>query len=95
MEAALLTASVYVMRVREFALLGQGLLLIAHAVWLAPFCDGAIPPPWWNPLLMIAITLGLSHWWQRQKVVGGGATREHWSANDLRAGARRARLRLA
>src|SRR5258705_7536651 len=28
-------------------------------------------PPWWNPALLIAISLCLSHWWQRQRVPGG------------------------
>ena len=72
-EAVVLTVSVHVLRVREFALLGQGLLVLGHAAWLLRFADSAIKPPWWNPLLMIGATLGLSHWWQRQKGVGGGA----------------------
>ena len=29
----------------------------------------ALSPPWWKPALMIAISLGLSHWWQTQKVL--------------------------
>jgi uncharacterized membrane protein len=72
--AVVLTASVYALRVREYALLGQGLLLLAHLVWLVKFMDSAPAPPWWNPLLMIAVTLGLSHWWQRQKVVIGDSS---------------------
>jgi len=73
-EAAVLTASVYVLRVREFALLGQGLLVLAHLAWLGRFMDGTPTPSWWNPLLMIVVTLGLSHWWQRQKTVSGDAS---------------------
>lgn len=68
-EAAVLTASVYVVRVREFAFLGQGLLILGHIAWLARFVDPNNLPPWWNPLAMIGLTLALSHWWQRQKTV--------------------------
>jgi hypothetical protein len=25
--------------------------------------------PWWNPLTIIAVTMGLSHWWQHQKTL--------------------------
>lgn len=73
-EAAVITATVYLLRVRELALLGQSLLVLAHFAWLVRFMDGASSPPWWNPLLMIALTLGLSHWWRRQKVLAGGAS---------------------
>jgi uncharacterized membrane protein len=69
LEAVVLTASVYVVRVREFAFLGQGLLIIGHIAWLARFVDPNNLPPWWNPLAMIGLTLALSHWWQRQKTV--------------------------
>lgn len=68
-EAAVLTATVYGLRVREFALLGQGLLVLAHFAWLIKFMEGTPAPPWWNPLLLIIVTLGLSHWWQRQKAI--------------------------
>lgn len=73
-EAAALTASIYLLRVRELAVLGQGLLLMACAVWLARFANGHAHPPWWNPLLMVAIAIGLSHWWQRQKALAGSVT---------------------
>jgi hypothetical protein len=69
LEAVVMTAAVYAFRVREFALLGQGLLVLAHFAWLVKFMEGSPTPPWWNPLLLIAVTLGLSRWWQRQKVV--------------------------
>ncbi len=69
LEAVVLTASVYVVRVREFAFLGQGLLILGHIAWLARFVDPNNLPPWWNPLAMIGLTLALSHWWQRQKTV--------------------------
>lgn len=68
-EAVVLTASVYVVRVREFAFLGQGLMIMGLVAWLARFVFAATPPPWWNPLALIGLTLALSHWWQKQKTV--------------------------
>lgn len=68
-EAVVLTASVYVVRVREFALLGQGLLIVGQVAWLAHSAGPHSLPPWWNPLAMIGLTLGLGHWWQKQKTV--------------------------
>ena len=41
---------------------------------MAGFMASTPAPPWWNPLLMIVVTLGLSHWWQRQKVLAGDAS---------------------
>jgi len=66
-EAVALTFSIYVVRVREVTLLGQLFLVIAQVTWLYHF-QGA-KPPWWNPLAIIAVTIGLSHWWQHQKSV--------------------------
>lgn len=68
-ETLALTASVYVLRVRELALMGQLLLTIAHISWLMRFSDPLTPPPWWNPILLIGITLAVSHWWQKQTVI--------------------------
>jgi uncharacterized membrane protein len=68
-ETIVLTAIIYVLRVREFAFLGQGLLILGQLAWLARFADAATLPPWWNPLVLIGFTLALAHWWQRQKVV--------------------------
>jgi hypothetical protein len=68
-EAVVLTATIYFLRVRELALMGQILLVIAHVGWLAKFIDPLTPPPWWNPLLLLGLTLGLSHWWQKQQSI--------------------------
>lgn len=68
-ETLALTASIYLLRVRELALMGQMLLVIAHISWLACFSDPLTPPPWWNPALLIGITLAVSHWWQKQKTI--------------------------
>jgi uncharacterized membrane protein len=78
-EAVLLTFSIYMLRVREIVLLGQGFLLAAQVMWLARFVESHPAPPWWNPALLIAVTLGLSHWWQRQKfLVIGVQLRSAW-----------------
>jgi uncharacterized membrane protein len=66
-EAAVLTFSFYLLRVREITLLGQFFLVGAQLAWLRYYFNHT--PPWWNPLAIIAITLGLSHWWQHQKVL--------------------------
>ena len=66
-EAIGLTLSIYLLRVREIALLGQFFLVFAQIAWLLHFLN--VTPPWWNPLALIVITVGLSHWWQWQKRV--------------------------
>jgi hypothetical protein len=69
-ETLVLTASVYWLRVREVAWLGQLPLIAGHAVWQLNLA-GHGAPPWWNPVLLIGMTLGLGHWWQRQKILPG------------------------
>jgi uncharacterized membrane protein len=66
-EAVALTFSFYLLRVREITLLGQFFLIIAQLAWLVHFMNHT--PPWWNPLAIIAVTIGLSHWWQHQKIL--------------------------
>jgi uncharacterized membrane protein len=68
-EALALTFSIYVLRLRELVLFGQGYLLLGQFAWLWHSILPSASPPWWNPALMIAVTVGLSHWWQRQKVL--------------------------
>ena len=65
-----LTLSLYALRVRELTLLSQGYLVLAQVAWAVNAFDNAPAPAWWKPVLMIVISLGLSHWWQRQKVLG-------------------------
>ncbi len=67
LEAVALTLSIYVLRVRELTFFGQLILIGAQVSWLAEYLEHT--PPWWNPLLLIAITFGLSHWWQKQKTL--------------------------
>jgi len=68
-EALAITFSFYLLGLREMVLLGQGYLLLGQFAWLFHFIQPSNSPPWWNPALMIAVTVGLSHWWQRQKVL--------------------------
>ena len=67
LEAVALTFSIYLVRVREITLLGQFFLVFAQFAWLFHFLNAT--PPWWNPLVVIASTVGLSHWWQFQKTL--------------------------
>ena len=66
-ETVALTFSIYLLRVREITLLGQGFLVLALSAWFVPFLN--VTPPWWNPLTLIAVTVGLGHWWQKQKTL--------------------------
>jgi hypothetical protein len=67
-EALLLTFSFYLLRVPEIPVLSQGYTILAQAAWVGSFLlEPGKLPPWWNPVLLIVITLVLSHWWQRQK----------------------------
>src|SRR5579884_1285351 len=66
-EAVLLTAVSYPLRLRELALYGQLVLLLSQALWLHDTVIDSMSHPWWNPVLIIACTLGLAAWCQRQK----------------------------
>jgi hypothetical protein len=70
LEALLLTASFYALRLTELALFGQGFLIIAQAFWLSDsMVHHTNRPPWWNPVTVIVITLALAQWWQKQKTL--------------------------
>ncbi|HTB84945.1 MAG TPA: DUF2339 domain-containing protein [Candidatus Sulfotelmatobacter sp.] len=66
-EAVVLTFSFYLLCVREITLLGQFFLIFAQIAWFVYFQDHL--PPWRNPLAIIVVTIGLSHWWQHQKAL--------------------------
>jgi uncharacterized membrane protein len=66
-EAVALTFSIYLLRVREITLLGQFFLVLAQVAGFLQFMNAT--PPWWNPLALIAVTIGLGHWWQKQKIL--------------------------
>ncbi len=68
-EGAVLTLSFYLLRIPEVTLLAQGYLVIAQCTWIYNAANGGQAPPWWDPALLLGLTLGLSHWWQRQKVL--------------------------
>jgi hypothetical protein len=68
-EALALTFSIYILRLGEIALLGQGYLVLAQLAWVFNHVDTANTPPWWNPALLIATSLVLSHWWPRQRIL--------------------------
>jgi hypothetical protein len=66
-EAVLLTASFYVLRVPDVPVLAQGLVVAAQGLWFFEFAMRAERPHWLVPATLVAGTLLLSHWWQRQK----------------------------
>jgi uncharacterized membrane protein len=81
LEAALLTASLYVLRVRELTVLSQGYLVFAQVVWLVHHLAPTVRSVWWKPLALIGLTLGVSHWWQKQKRLQcESSTRSAWQA---------------
>jgi uncharacterized membrane protein len=80
-EALALTLSIYLLRIREVAWLAQGIMALAIGAWFASWFSRAHTLPWWNPGLLIAITLIMSHWWPRQDRLGqSGQTRQLWPA---------------
>jgi uncharacterized membrane protein len=68
-EAVVLTVSYHLLKGRELALFGQGFLVLGHALFAWGVLEQREPLPWWNPVVVIAATLAVSHWWQRQKVL--------------------------
>ncbi len=70
-EALLFTAAFYPLRLAELALLGQTFLVAAQFHCLTQLWTKQAVLPWWNPVWVLAATLGLSHWWQRQKSLRG------------------------
>jgi len=53
----------------EISLFSQVLLVLANGAWVFNRFDAPSLLPWWNPGLLIAANLGLSHWWPNQKVL--------------------------
>jgi hypothetical protein len=70
--ALALTASLAVLRIPELPYLAKGFVLAALVLWLAQI--GSFERPWWNPLVVILITLVLSRWWQ----MGGAQLIPKW-----------------
>ena len=67
-EALALTLSLHVLGLREMVVFGQAYAILACGVWMGRAADGE-PGAWWNADLLVAVTVGLSHWWQRQKLL--------------------------
>jgi hypothetical protein len=68
LTALSLTAMHYLLRVREITLLSQALLPLAQGQLLMLLADQRIGPSW-SPILVIAISMAMSIWWRREKVV--------------------------
>lgn len=69
-EGLLLTASLYLLNTAELVIFGQIPVLLAQVLWML----GALgergdvaSPPWWNPVIVLAVSVALGHWWQRQR----------------------------
>lgn len=67
LEALLLTASFYVLRMPDVPVLAQGLAVAAQGFWFFQFALNANRPHWLVPATLVGGTLVLSHWWQWQK----------------------------
>ncbi len=72
-EGVLLTLSFYLLRVREVSILSQCYVILAQLGWAWIWLERTQHLPWWNPLLLVALTSFLSHWWQKQKALQLGA----------------------
>ena len=66
-ESVGLTALFYALRRIELPLFAQALALAAQGFWFFEFALRRERPYWLVPATLIAGTLVLSHWWQRQK----------------------------
>jgi uncharacterized membrane protein len=69
LECLALSMSVYLLRGRELALFSQIFLLVGQVYWMFNSVHPGQPTAWWPPLLLIVITVVLSHWWPRQKAI--------------------------
>jgi hypothetical protein len=74
--AVIATATIYALRLPEVVLPAQIFLGIAVFLWGA---DGSrmAAGPWWHPLPPVIASLGLGHWWQRQRSVRIEAQHRH------------------
>ena len=78
-EAAALILSVYALRIPEVTILSVGYLALGQVLWMCDVFLGELLMPWWNPLLMLSVTLGIYHWWQKQRVLDFSlATQPFW-----------------
>jgi hypothetical protein len=66
MEALVLTSLFYAVRIPELPLFSQTLALGAQGYWFFEFALRHQRPHWLVPATLVAGSLALSHWWQRQ-----------------------------
>ncbi len=66
--ALLCTGSIYLLRLPEVTLLGQGYLVVAALLVSAGFFEAPLGP-WWSPVPVVAGALVLSEWWSRQRML--------------------------
>ena len=86
--AVLLTASIYLLRLRALPWLAQVFLASAGLHWLASYGNLIglhAAPPVWNPLVLLASTLALGHWWQWRRATGTDPRVRAWGAAELDA----------
>jgi hypothetical protein len=57
-----ITISAAVIRVPELPYLAKGFVLAALVLWLAQI--GSFDRAWWNPVVVVLVTLFVSRWWQ-------------------------------
>ena len=65
--AVALTVGFYALRIPELPIFSQALALAAQGYWFFQFALWQERPDWLVPASLVAGTLALSHWWQRQK----------------------------
>ena len=66
-EAVALTVAFYALRIPELPIFSQALAVAAQGYWFFQFALRPERPSWLVPATLVAGTLALSHWWQRQK----------------------------
>ncbi len=66
--AAVVSLAALRVRLRELALPAQAFLFLGVAVFIVR-SEATLPAPWWSPLPLLILALGLMHWWQRQQTV--------------------------
>ena len=66
LEAVVLTAAFYALRIPELPVFAQVLAVGAQGCWFFEQALRQARPPWLVPAALIGGTLALSHWWQRQ-----------------------------
>ena len=65
--AVVCAVSIRALRLPEVSLPGQAFLGAAIALFFVRHFDSA-PAPWWQSAALIAMALGLVHWWQHQRI---------------------------